>query len=211
MTWWQYMTNVWWNFNQHACWLGTIQSDMSPDPLKNKKKSYSTIVPPSDMPTRTVKLYQAILLLRCQCNIHTCWSSATLCRELPCHCSCNKYACCPSATATNTAAVPTCLLVECCCKMDACWTADTQSACLPILCHLILHTRWCGASLSAIPAGVLPHYQPCLHVWCLPIGHAVWCGALLSAMHAVVLPHYRICMLVWCLTISHAFWCGASL
>ena len=65
---------------------------------------------------------------------------------------------------TSTAAVPTCLLVECCGKMYACWTVATQSACLPIFCHLILHARWCGASLSAIPAGVLPHYQPSLHV-----------------------------------------------
>ena len=75
---------------------------------------------------------------------------------------------------------------------------------------LILHARWCGASLSAMPAGVLPHYQPCLLVWCHTIDHAVWRGASLSAMHAGVLPHYRTCMLLWCLTIGHACWSNAN-
>ena len=149
---------------------------MHPGPLKIKEKSYSTNVPPPDMPTNTVKVYQARQSLHCRFNIHLCWSSATLCRELLSCCSCNIYACWPSVfTATNTAAVLICLLVECCCKMDICWTTATQ-ACLPIACHSIIHVCWCCASLSAIPsgevlslsavpAGVVPHYRPWFLVW----------------------------------------------
>ena len=133
---------------------------------------------------------------------HTCLLvKCTLCRELLCHCSCNKYACWPSVTATNTAAVQTCLLVECCCKMDACWTIATQSE----------HACQSFATQSCMPAGVVSHYQPCLLVLCLTIGHAFWCSASLSIMPAGVLPHYMPCFLVWCLIISHAFWCGASI
>ena len=98
------------------------------------------------------------------------------CRELLCRCSCNIYACWPSVTVTNTAAVQTCLLVECCCKRDACWTVATQSACLLTFCHSILHVSWHCASLSAIPAGMVSHYQPCLLVWCLTISLACGCG-----------------------------------
>ena len=101
------------------------------------------------------------------------------CRELLCRCSCNIYACWPSVTTTNTTAVQTCLLVECCCKMDACWTVATQSACLLTFCHVILHGCWRCASLSAIPAGMVSHYQPCLLVWYLTISRACWCGASL--------------------------------
>ena len=71
------------------------------------------------------------------------------------------------------------LLVECCYKMDACWTVATQSACLLTVCHSILHVCWRCASLSAIPAGMVSHYQPCLLVWCLTISRACWCGASL--------------------------------
>ena len=60
---------------------------------------------------------------------------------------------------------------------------------------------WCGALLSAMPAGVLPH---CMFV-------AFWCGASLSTMPIGVLPHYRPCLLVWCLIINYACWCGSSL
>ena len=88
------------------------------------------------------------------------------CRELLCHCSCNIYACWPSVTVTNTAAVQTCLLVEFCCKMDACWTVAAQSACQLTFCHSILHVCWSCASLSAIPADMVSHYQLCLLVWC---------------------------------------------
>ena len=115
------------------------------------------------------------------------------CIELLCRCSCNIYACLPSVTVTNTAAVQTCLLVEFCCKMDAWWTVATQSACLLTFCHSILHVCWRCDSLSALPAGMVSHYQLCLLVWCLTI------------------IHYRSCLLVWYLTISHACWCGASL
>ena len=34
-----------------------VQSNMPPDLLENKEKSYLTDAPPSDMPTNTVKLY----------------------------------------------------------------------------------------------------------------------------------------------------------
>ena len=37
--------------------IGTIQSDMPPFPLKINEKSYWTDAPPSDMPTKHVKLY----------------------------------------------------------------------------------------------------------------------------------------------------------
>ena len=45
------------------------QSNMPPDPLEIKEKSYLTDAPPSDMPTSNVKLYQP-RLLHCQYNIH---------------------------------------------------------------------------------------------------------------------------------------------
>ena len=125
------------------------------------------------------------------------------CRELLCHCSCNIYACWPSVTVTNIAAVQTCLLVEFWCKMDACWTVATQSACLlNFFCHSILHVCWRCASLSAIPAGIVSHYQLCLLV-CLP--------ASLLVMSSGVVPHCSSCLLVWCLTVGHVFLCGASL
>ena len=38
---------------------------------------------------------------------------------------------------------------------------------------------WCGASLSAMPAGVLPHYRSCILAWCLIAIHAYWCIASL--------------------------------
>ena len=129
------------------------------------------------------------------------------CRELLCHCSCNIYACWPSVTVTNTA-VQKCLLVEFCCKMDACWT---QSACLLTFCHSILHVCWRCASLSAIPAGMLSHYQLCLLVWCLTISCDCWCGASYRLYLFGLVHHYQPCLLVWCLTIDHAFWCGVLL
>ena len=147
-----------------------------------------------------------------------------MCRELLCRCicSCNIYACWPSVPVTNTDAVQTYLLIECCVMMDACWTVATQPACLLTFCHSILYFCWRCASLSAIPAGMVSHYQLCLLVWCLTISHTCWCGASyighafsfgtsLSAMPVGVVAHYRSCLLVWCLNVSHVFWCGASL
>ena len=99
------------------------------------------------------------------------------CRELLGRCSCNIHACWPSVTVINTAAVRTCLLFECCCKPDACWTVDTQSACLLTFCHSILHVSWRCDSLSALPAGMVSHYQPCL----------------LQGM----VSHYHPCLRVW--------------
>ena len=83
-----------------------------------------------------------------------------------------------------------------------------NSACWLVLCFSICHTCWNGVSLSAVPAGVTPHYRPylliwCLNIsllWCLSIGHAFWCGASLQAIPSGVVP-----------TISYACWCVASL
>ena len=126
------------------------------------------------------------------------------CKKLLCRCSCNIYACWPSVTATNSAAVQTCLLVECCCNMGTCFTVATQSACLSSFCNSILHLCWRCASLADIPAGVVSHYQLCLMVWCFTIGPACLCGVLLSAMPAGVGSHYRPCLRMWCLNKGHA-------
>ena len=91
-----------------------------------------------------------------------------------------------------------------------------------MLCFSICHTCWYGVSLSAVPAGVMPHYRPYLLMWylnispavlmwCLSVGHAFWCGASLQAMPSGVVPHYQPCLQVCCLTIGHSFWRGASL
>ena len=119
---------------------------------KSKRKAT-----PSDMSNNSVKLYQQ------DCYIVN--TTYMPCRELLCRCNCNIYACWPSVTVTNIAAVRTCLLVECCCKLDACWTVATQSACLLTFCHSILYVSWRSVSLSAIPAGMVSHYQPYLWVW----------------------------------------------
>ena len=117
-------------------------------------------------------------------------------RDLLCRCSYYIYACWHSVTVTNTAAVQTCLLVECCCKIDTCSTVATQSACLLTFCHSILQVCRRCASLSAIPAGMVSHYQPSLLVWCFIIGRAFWFGTSLSAMHVGKVSHYRQCLLV---------------
>ena len=36
------------------------------------------------------------------------------------------------------------------------------------------HAFSCGASLSALPVVVVPHYRSCLLAWYLTIGHACW-------------------------------------
>ena len=95
-------------------------------------------------------------------------------------------------------------------------------ACKLVLCFSICHTCWYGVSLSAVPAGVMPHYRsyllmwclnisPAVLVWCLSIGHAFWCGASLQAMPSGVVPHYQPCLLMCRHTIGHTFWPGASL
>ena len=108
-TWWQYMPPAWRNFNGYSCRLDTIQSDMPPGQFKIIEKSYSTNAPPSNMPTKTVKLYQAILLLRCQCNSirHAC------CVHL------FKYACLSSAALS--------------CKTSG--LLQIHQTCLPVRCH----------------------------------------------------------------------------
>ena len=141
---------------------------MSPGPLEIKEKSYLTDVPPSDMPTNTVKLYQP--RIQHTYRVDSCYAAEA---------TTFLYACWPSVTITNTAAVQTCLLVECCCKMDACWTVASQSACLLTFCLSILHVCWRYSSLSAIDGGMMSLYQPCLLVWCLTISCACWFGASL--------------------------------
>ena len=88
-----------------------------------------------------------------------------------------------------------------------CWPFVTQYACLLALCFSICYTCWYGVSLSAVlagmvflisavPAGVVPHFRSCLLVWCLTVGHVFWCGASLYAMSVGVVPHYMPCLLV---------------
>ena len=122
-------------------------------------------------------------------------SKYMLCQKLLYRCSCNKYACRPSVTATNMAAVQTCLLNKCCCKMGTCWTVATQSACLSSFCNSILHLCWRCASLADTPAGVVSHHQPCLLVWCFLIwllcliclpGVLWWLSGSSSRCHRVV-------------------------
>ena len=130
---------------------------MPPGLLEIKEKSYLTDAYPSDMPTNTVNFISQDGYI-----VNTTYMP---CRKLLCGCSCNIYAGWPSVTVTNDAAVQTCLLVEYCCKMDACWTMGTQLPCLLTFCHSILHVCWHCAYLSAIPTGMVSHYQPCLLVW----------------------------------------------
>ena len=134
MSWWHYMVAIQWNFNRYACELGTIQPNMPPGLLEIKEKAFW------------------LMPLNQTCHL-TLWNFIS--------CSCNIYACWPSVTVTNIAAVQPCLQVECCCKMDASWTVATQSTCLLTFCNSKLHICWRYASLSAIPAGIVSHYQPC--------------------------------------------------
>ena len=230
--------------------FGTIQSDLPLDPLKIKEKNYSTDSPPSDIPTNTVKLYQA-RLLHCQHNIHACWSSATLCKKvamslqlqhicLLAYCKCHKHHCCLNMPTGWVLLQDGCLLD---CSHSISMPADlfhsilmSAGVVLLYLLYLLVwfltisHACWCGASLYAMPSGVVPHCQPWLHLRCLIIWHAFWYGASLSAMpvgvvigHAfwwiaslyampsVVVHHYRSCLLEWYLTICHVCWCGTSL
>ena len=91
------------------------------------------------------------------------------------------------------------------------------------------HALSCGASLSALPGGVVPHYRPCLLALYLTISHAcwsiatatdillvecrwkkdgVWCnlysGAIISDKSANMVPFSD--MLVQCNSIRHACW-----
>ena len=68
-----------------------------------------------------------------------------------------------------------------------------------VCCLTIGHAFWCGASLSTMPIGVLPHYRPCF-----------WYGASSSTMPVGVVSHYRPCLLAWYLTIGHVFWSIAT-
>ena len=95
---------------------------------------------------------------------------------------------------------------------DGCLLDCVRSISMPAdLLSLNTALCWRCASLSAIPAGMVSHYQPCLLVLCFIIGHAFSFGVSLSAMPVGVVPHYRSCLLVWRLTVGHVFWCGDSL
>ena len=163
---------------------------MPPGPLKIKEKSYLTNAPPSDMPTNTVKLYQP-RLLHCQYNLHAV-SRVAMSLQLQHICLlaysyCHQHRCC-SNMPTGRVLLQDGRLLDCGHSISI--PADLLSlniACLLALCFSICYTCWYGVSLSAVPAGMVSHYQPCL------------------------LLHYRLCLLVWYLTISHACWCGASL
>ena len=48
-----------------------------------------------------------------------------------------------------------------------------------LTCEITQYRIWRCASISAIPAGMVSHYQLCLLVWCLTISHACLCGASL--------------------------------
>ena len=123
-------------------------------------------------------------------------------RELLRCCSCNIYACWPSVfTATNTAAIKYAYCLSAAARWMLAGSLPLNPACELVLCFPICHTCWYGVSLSAVPAGVMPHYRPyllmcCLNispavlVWCPSIGHAFWCGASLQAMASGVVPHY---------------------
>ena len=136
---------IWYHSIRHASW-----------PIENQREKLLN-APPPDMPTNSVKPYQACLCYVANVTFKFA-EPVPLCVE---SCNCNKYACWASA-------------VECCCKMNA------YSISMPAN-HLLLNPACMisGASLSAIPACVVPHYQPCLLLWCLNIGHACWCGASL--------------------------------
>ena len=164
MSWCHYVATVQWNFNRfnQTCLLVH---------WKSKRKA-----------TWPMSLHQTGQLTLWNFISQDCYIVNTTympCRQLLCRCSCNIYACWPSVTITSTAAFQTGLLVEHCCNMDVCWTVANQSACLLTFCHSILHVCWRCASLSAIPAIMVSHYQPYLLVWCLTISHACWRGASL--------------------------------
>ena len=68
------------------------------------------------------------------------------------------------------------------------------------VCLTIGHAFWCSGSLSAKPAGVLPHYRPCLLVWWLFISLACWCVSSLKFMHSDVHTHYQPMMIIIAIT-----------
>ena len=128
------------------------------------------------------------------------------CRELLYRCSCNINM--PSVTVTNTTPVQNMpiggeLLQDGClldCGHSLSMPADHLSlniACLLAVCFSICYTCWYGVCLSAVPAGMVSHYQPCLLAWYFIIRHAFWfrtacwCCASLYVMPSGVVPHCR--------------------
>ena len=226
MTWLHYKAAVQWNSTDMPANLVQLNQKCLRVYWKSKRKAAWPMLLHQDMPTNTMKLYQAKLLHR-QYNIYACWPSATPCRKLLWRC--NMYACWPSVTAKKT---------RCCLNMSSGWVLlqavclldrrhsismhvdilPLNPACLLVLCFSICHTCWYSISLSAMPACVIPHYRQLLLVRCLTIrcaccwgallyiGYAFWCGASLSAVPVGVVSHYRSCILVWYLTVGHAYW-----
>ena len=197
---------MWWLGGNTCLLFGETSTDMLVDLIPfnqtcllvhwKSDKGYSTDASTSDMPTNTVKLYQARLLLHSRCNVHPCWSSATPCRELLSCCSCNIYACWPSVfTATSTATG---------------WVL-LQDGCMLDHCHSIMPADLLPLNHACLLVLCFSSYLPYMLVWCLTISPAGLCGVSLVAISSSVVPHYRSYLLVLCLTISHACRCGASL
>ena len=183
---------MWWHSGNTWLMFGETSTDLRADSVpfnqiyllahwKSKRKA-----PPPDMPTNTVKPSQALLLLRCQCNIYARWSSATPCRELLnmslqlqqiyllAKCNCYKHRCCSNKPTG--------------------WVLLQDGRLLD---------RWYSigmATQSCMFTGVVVIYLPYLLMWCLRISRTCWCGA-----------SPQLSLPVWCIIISHACWCGVSL
>ena len=137
-------------------------------PLKIKEKGNSNNAPPLDNPNRTVKLYQAY----CHYVVNAAYTSSGQV-QLP-----HTPPLFQHAYRLNAAVR----------WMLAGLLPLNQYTCRSFE-NLIMHARWCGASLSLyLLVCCLTISHAC---WCLTTGHAVWCGVSLSAMYAGVVPRYR--------------------
>ena len=140
-------------------------------------------------------------LLHCRYNIYALYSVVMLLQLqhicLLDQCYCHQHRCC-SNILTGWMLLQDEYLLDC--GHSIIMPADLlplNIACLLALCFSICYTFWCGASLSAVPAGMVSQYQPCLLAWFFIIGHAFWFGTSLTAMHVSVVPYYRTCLLLW--------------
>ena len=147
---------IWYHSFRHASW-----------PIETQREKLLN-APPPDMPTNSVKPYQACLCYVANVTFKFA-EPVPLCVE---SCNCNKYACWASA-------------VECRCEMNAYSISmpvnhlPLNPACMIKWGFSICHTCMCGVSLSAMSAVVVPHYRSCLLACSLIIGHIFWCGTLL--------------------------------
>ena len=88
--------------------------------------------------------------------------------------------------------------------------------CVCVWCLTIGHAIWCGALLSAMPVGVVPHYRPCLLVWYLTIGYVGWSIATATDFLPVEGRWKKGCtslvlLVRWCHYTKHACWFVATL